>query len=84
MLAITLREKIRVFNYAADELALQQLMDAVRPEDKNQMLEAKCSLIWTLRNECGTASIEDLIELSDECLLDLAEAEIKSRENATN
>ena len=84
LLAITLREKIRVFNYAADELALQQLMDAVRPEDKNQMLEAKCSLIWTLRNECGTASIEDLIELSDECLLDLAEAEIKSRENATN
>ena len=84
LLAITLREKIRVFNYAADELALQQLMDAVRPEDKNQMLEAKCSLIWTLRNECGTASIEDLIELSDECLLDLAEAEIKSRVNATN
>lgn len=84
LLAITLREKIRVFNYAADELALQQLMDAVRPEDKKQMLEAKCSLIWTLRNECGTASIEDLIELSDECLLDLAEAEIKSRENATN
>lgn len=84
LLTITLRERIRVFNYAADGLALQQLMDAVHPKDKKQMLEAKCSLIWTLQNECGTASIEDLIELSDECLLDLAEAEIKSRENSTN
>ena len=84
LLAITLREKIRVFNYAADGLALQQLMNTVRPEDKKQMFEARCGLIWTLQNECNTASIEDLLELSDECLLNLAEAEIKSRENATN
>ena len=84
LLAVTLREKIRVFNYAADGLALRQLVNTVCPEDKKQMLEAKCSLIWTLQNECGTASIEDLIELSDECLLDLAETEIKSREGATN
>ena len=61
-----------MYKRQADGLALQQLMDAVHPKDKKQMLEAKCSLIWTLQNL-------SLIHIFTDAVLGVYDAKVNSK-----